>query len=121
MSGGVESVGGTGMLSLIQVYLLCFFVVSVTIGGDYLLVLAARNLSDFSPLVFAGGGMYFLTAIGWLYIFRNTSISSAAILYSAMTTVLLILMGKFVFGQVIGTRNMVAAALALSSILIADG
>lgn len=109
---------GLDMSSTYYIYLACFFVVCVTLVGDYLVLISAKTSANVTFLVIVGGLFYGCTAIGWLYMFRNTSIAAAAVIYSAMTTVLLIVMGKVMFGQSVEPKNMVAAGLAVSALFM---
>lgn len=72
---------------------LAVFLALMTVGGDYLVLMSIRKPDAMMALVVAAVLLYGLQAFGWRFIFQQVSIATAAVLYSSLTTILLVLFG----------------------------
>ena len=87
--------------------------------ADYFIKTAALSSAGIhNPRLALGAIVYGLTAIGWFFLMRSHSLAMVAVIYTAMTTVVLVAMGYFLFDEGFGKREALGvtfAVLALST------
>ena len=71
-------------------------VAAATLVGDYFIKTAALSPSGIhNPRLAIGAIIYGLTAVGWFFLMRSHSLAMVAVIFTAMTTVVLAGMGYF--------------------------
>ena len=94
-------------------------VVGATLVGDYFIKSASLSQSGLlNPRLAIGAVIYGLTAIGWFFLMRSHSLAMVAVIFTAMTTVVLAGMGYFLFDEGFRTRDGIGVALAILALTI---
>ena len=96
------------------------FLALLTVGGDYLVIMSIKKPQFMMTLLWGGVLLYGVTAFGWRYLFQNASVAMAAVLYSSLTTVMLVALGVLVFKETLSARTMLGVALAIGAILAVE-
>jgi drug/metabolite transporter (DMT)-like permease len=91
----------------------------VGVLADYLLKLASdRPQSVQSGWFWSGLLVYAGMAGGWVYVMRHLSFAQIGVVYSVSTVLLLTLVGTLVLHEPLRGREVLGAALAISSLLL---
>ncbi len=94
-------------------------VAGATLVGDYFIKTAALSPSGIqNPRLAIGAVLYGLTAIGWFILMKGHSLAMVAVIFTAMTTVVLVGMGYFLFNESFGPRDGIGVALAMLALTI---
>jgi undecaprenyl phosphate-alpha-L-ara4N flippase subunit ArnF len=94
-------------------------VVAVTPFGDYLIKLATEKPAGLLSIHFiAGAALYGVPAIGWYYLMKNHSLALIGTFYSALTVILLALLGYVFFKESFGAREIVGISLAIYAVVV---
>lgn len=102
-----------------KTYSLILFMVAVTIVADYLLKLASERLNSLASFeFFAGAFLYGLTAVGWVYAMKQTTLASIAVSYSVVTLLFLAALGVLVFRESLSGRDYLAIACAVAAMAL---
>lgn len=92
----------------------------LTVSGDYFVIMSIKKPEMMAVLLFGGVFLYGITAFGWRYMFQNTSIAAAAVLYSSLTTILMVLLGVLVFKEVLSVRTVLGVGLAIAAVVVVE-
>ncbi len=88
-------------------------IILLTLLGDYLIKIASQKPSGLFTFTFLLGALFYaLPAVGWFYLMRSHSLAMIGVFYSAGTILLLAGLGYFVFGERIGSREVLGFAIA---------
>ena len=94
-------------------------VASATWVGDYYIKTASLSPAGIqSPRLAVGSIIYGLTAVGWFFLMRSHSLAMVAVIFTAMTTIVLAGMGYFLFDEGFRSRDGIGIALAILAIAI---
>ena len=94
-------------------------VAAATLVSDYFIKAAALSATGIhNPLLTIGAVIYGLTAIGWFFLMRSHSLAMVAVIYTAMTTIVLAGMGYFLFDEGFRARDGIGVALAILTLSI---
>lgn len=94
-------------------------VAAATLVGDNFIKTAALSPTGIhSPRLGIGAVIYGLTAIGWFFLMRSHSLAMVAVIFTAMTTVVLAGMGYFLFDEGFRARDCIGVALAILALAI---
>ncbi len=94
-------------------------VAAATWVGDYFIKTAALSTAGIhNPRLAIGAIVYGLTAIGWFFLMRSHSLAMVAVIFTAMTTVVLAGMGYFLFDEGFRARDGIGIALAILALTI---
>lgn len=103
----------------LRLYALTAALVATTILADYFLKLASERPSwAGSPPFLIGAGIYALSAVGWVLAMQQMKLATIAVVYSAMTLLMLAALGVIVFRETLTAREGLGLALALASLLL---
>ncbi len=102
-------------MALLMTVALCV----ITVIGDYFLKLASGQSSPLHSKWFAVGiVLYTATAFGWVYVMRQTNLSTLGAVYSVSTIVLLTFVGVVFFREALHWQEGVGVAMAVASIVL---
>ena len=89
-----------------------------TLVGDYFIKTAALSPAGIhNPRLAIGAIVYGLTALGWFFLMRSHSLAMIAVIFTAMTTVVLAGMGYFLFDEGFRARDGIGVALAILALI----
>jgi len=104
---------------MLKVYGLVAALVGVTILADYYLKLASMRAAwHMASSFWVGAGLYALSAIGWVLAMQHMKLATIAIVYSALTLVMLAALGVVVFREALTTRETIGLVLALAALFL---
>lgn len=102
-----------------RIYALILSMVAVTILADYLLKLASERANSMVTVEFATGALlYGLTAIGWVYAMKQTTLAAIAVSYSVVTMLFLAALGVLVFRESLSGRDVLGLACAVAALAL---
>lgn len=102
-----------------RVHLLTFALVATTIVADYFLKVASERTPWLTSLPFvAGTVIYALSAVGWVLAMREMSLATIAVVYSALTMVMLAGLGVIVFRETLTAREGIGLLLAFGALVL---
>lgn len=101
--------------------LFCLITAVMVILGDIAIKVAADRASILSPAMIAGVLLYAVSAILWFFAMRYVSLAQAAVAYSMLTLIALVIIGAVGFGENLGKREVVAVACALLAMALMGG
>jgi multidrug transporter EmrE-like cation transporter len=94
-------------------------VAAATLIGDYFIKTAALSQAGIhNPRLAIGAVIYGLTAIGWFFLMRSHSLAMVAIIFTAMTTVVLAGMGYYLFDEGFRARDGIGLALSVLALTV---
>ena len=99
---------------------LAIFLALMTVSGDYLVLMSIRKPEAMVAMLVAAVLLYGLQAFGWRFIFQQVSISTAAVLYSSLTTILLVGLGVLVFKEELSARTLLGVGLAIAAVVVVE-
>ncbi|MBP7003153.1 hypothetical protein [Amaricoccus sp.] len=103
----------------LRLHLLTAALVATTIVADYFLKLASeRSPWATSIPFFIGAAIYALSAIGWILAMQEMSLATIAVVYSALTMMMLAGLGAVVFGETLSTREWIGLGLSFGALIL---
>ena len=94
-------------------------IIFLTLLGDYFIKIASQKSTGLFTLTFLLGALlYALPAVGWFYLMRSHSLAMIGVFYSAGTILLLAGLGYFVFGERIGSREVLGFRFAIAAVYV---
>lgn len=103
----------------LRLHLLVAALVGTTIVADYFLKLASERSPWATSVPFAlGAAIYAASAVGWVLAMQEMKLATMAVVYSALTLVMLAGLGVVVFRETLSLREGIGLALALLSLLL---
>ena len=91
----------------------------VVIAGDTILKFAANDgRPALSNLVFAGMGIYAMSAMFWFYAMRHITLAQAGVIYSMLTLLALCLVGVVWFEEKLYYREFAGIICALAAMIL---
>lgn len=102
-----------------KTYALILFMVAVSILAHYLLKLASERSNSIVTAEFATGALlYGLTAVGWVYAMKQTTLAAIAVAYSVVTLLFLAALGVLVFRESLSGREFLGLACAVAAMAL---
>lgn len=103
----------------LRLILMVAALVATTIVADYFLKLASERgrWATSAPFVI-GVAIYGASAVGWVLAMQEMNLATIAVIYSALTLLMLAGLGVVVFGELLSLREGLGLALALVSLLL---
>ena len=84
-----------------------------TFVGDFFIKSAAMSQDGlYSPYLALGATTYALTSLGWFYLMKLHSLGMVAVIFTAMTIVVLAVMGHLLFDEEFGRREALGVTFA---------
>jgi drug/metabolite transporter (DMT)-like permease len=106
-------------MTLPNTFPILVFVAAATLVGDYFIKTSALSQAGIhNPRLAIGAVIYALTAIGWFFLMRSHSLAMVAVIFTAMTTVVLVGMGYFLFDEGFRARDGIGLALSILALTI---
>lgn len=102
-------------IGLISIFLLS----AVGVLGDFFLDLAGKTKHGVIFHWFVMGMLiYALSAFGWFYVIKQTKLEDLGVLYATATSILLVLLGVFVFKEQLEPKEILGILFGLLSIIL---
>jgi drug/metabolite transporter (DMT)-like permease len=94
-------------------------IILLTLLGDYLIKVASQKPSGLLTATFFLGALFYaLPAVGWFYLMRSHSLAMVGVFYSAGTILVLAGLGYFVFGERVGSREILGFGFAIAAVYV---
>jgi drug/metabolite transporter (DMT)-like permease len=92
-------------------------IILLTLLGDHFIKVASQKPSGLlTPTFLLGALLYALPAVGWFYLMRSHSLAMIGVFYSAGTILVLAGLGYLVFGERIGSREVLGFRFAIAAV-----
>lgn len=103
----------------LRIFLTLAIVVVLTIVGDYFIKIASQRENSVKSFELLFGMVFYsLSAIGWMFLMRDHSLSVISVFYSTATILILSGLGYFVFKENFGVREGIGVTLAIMSVVV---
>lgn len=87
--------------------------------GDFLIKTASIRFRPFHQWqFFVGASLYFLSAVGWVFVMRHLKLGVIGAVFSVSTIASLVLIGFLCFGESLRVKEVVGLGLAIAAILL---
>ena len=107
------------MTHIVFGFLFALITALVVIFGDIVLKVAADGQKPvFSGLVFAGAGIYGLSAFFWFYAMRQITLAQAGVAYSMLTLLALCVIGVVWFDERLYLREYIGVGCAFAAMIL---
>ena len=91
----------------------------VGVIGDFFIDLSTKKASGMNVHWFLIGMIvYALSAFGWFYVMKTTKLEDLGALYALTTSILLVFLGIFAFGERLQPKEILGLILAFCSVIL---
>ena len=92
---------------------------AVTVLADYFLKVSSSDSHPFKTKTFLIGiTLYGLSAFGWVYMFKQTKMSTIGVIYSLTTVLMLAAVGILIFNESLNKLEVTGIIFAITSIVL---